>query len=66
MEDFAAFMEKYPHNTDCGDKFLDLVQFCYTRDDSGDNIEEFIERCLEMYGGTVAGAMIEWLKDHVE
>jgi len=66
MEDFAAFMEKYPHNTDCGDKFLDLVQFCYTRDDSGDNIEEFIERYLEMYGGTVAGAMIDWLKNHVE
>jgi len=51
MEDFAAFMEKYPHNTDCGDKFLDLVQFCYTRDDSGDNIEDLSKDILKCMVG---------------
>ncbi len=65
MKDFTAFMAQYPHNTDCGDRFLDLVRFCYTRDDSGDSIDGFVERCCNMYGGTVAGAMVSWLINHI-
>lgn len=65
MEDFATFMKHHPHNTDCGDRFMELVNLCYSMDMSGRTLEEFVEMCISAYGGTVAGAMISYLKNHI-
>jgi len=64
VEDFAIFMQEHPHNTDCGDKFMDLVWYCYNKDKSAESLEEFINHCLDTYGGTVAGAMIDYIINH--
>ena len=61
MKDLATFIKKYPHNTDCGDRFVLLVQMAYHRDKSGESLEEFIQTCLDRFGGTIAGALVEYL-----
>jgi hypothetical protein len=65
MKNFAEFMRQHPHNTDTTDKFLDLVSICYTLDKSGKSLEEFVQDCLDFYGGTVAGAMVSYLHNHI-
>jgi len=61
IEDLASFMEKHPHNTYCSDKFYSLVYLAYQNDKTGKTLEEFVEYCLSLYGGTIAGAMIDYL-----
>ena len=64
--DYKTFMEKYPHNTDAGVRKADLlVGLCYQRDRSGCSLEEFVQKCLDNYGGTVVGAMIDYLNNHL-
>ena len=63
MKDLATFMEAHPHNTDCGDKFKTLVFLAYSKDTKGYSLEEFIDKCLYRYGGTIAGAMIDYLNN---
>lgn len=61
---FYEYMNKYPHNTDCSDKFMLLVELAYNKDTRGLSIEEFIDGCLAAYGGTVAAAMIDYLNNN--
>ena len=61
MKDFTEYMEKYPHNTDTSDRFMQLVEMAYHKDKTGASLEEFVQKCLDAYGGTVAGAMIAFL-----
>ena len=63
MKDLATFISEFPHNTDCGDKFITLVTLAYHQDKTGLSLEEFVEQCLYRYGGTVAGAMIDYLNN---
>lgn len=63
MKDFAEFLEKYPHNSDTTDRFMMLVSICYRMDKKGLSLEEFVQECLDNYGGTVAGAMVEYLNN---
>ena len=65
VEDLAEFIQRYPHNTDCGDKFLDLVTLAYRKDREGLSLEEFVNKCIYCYGGTVAGSLISYLKNHL-
>ena len=61
MKDLATFMEAHPHNTDCGDRFMKLVILAHQADTRGLSLENFIQKCLDVYGGTVTGAMIDYL-----
>lgn len=62
--DLATYISMYPHNTDCTDKFNLLISLAYRKDKTGKTLEEFIDMCLYMYGGTIAGAMIDYLSNH--
>ena len=61
MQDFHEYMDKYPHNTDCGDRFERLIELAYRVNKQDQTKEAFIQGCLDSYGGTVAGAMIDYL-----
>ena len=61
-------MKKYPHNTDTGDKFPELVAWTYEhylKHNKFMGLEEFIQRCLDMYGGTIAGALVDYISNNV-
>ena len=62
--DLGTFISKYPHNTDCSDKFGLLVSLAYRKDKTGKSLEEFVDWCASMYGGTIAAAMIDYLNNH--
>ena len=55
------FVEKYPHNTNCTDRFDLLVSFAYDKSKTNKTVEQFVQGCLDSYGGTVAGALIDFL-----
>ena len=66
MKDLATYMQDHPHNTDCGDRFMELVGLAYSKDKTGASLEEFVQGCLDSYGGTVAGAMIDYLRNNIK
>ena len=57
------YLEKFPHNTDCGSKFDEFLEFVYNKRKHDCTIEEFVEFCLYLYGGTVTGALIDYLRN---
>ena len=61
MKDFSEHIKKYPHNTNCTDRFMKLVELAYQKDTKGRSLEEFCQDCLDRFGGTIAGAMIDYL-----
>jgi hypothetical protein len=61
--DLMTFLEKYPHNTDTADRFMSLVKYCYDQDSRGFSLDEFVQFCLDSYGGTIAGAMVDYLRN---
>ena len=68
MQDFHEYMTKYPHNTDCGDRFETLVTMSWNhnrRTQPSQSLEEFLQNCLDSYGGTLTGALIDYLHNQV-
>lgn len=63
--DLKTFMERNPHNTDCTDRFEKLVKIAYHMDKSGKSLEEFVGTCLYKYGGTVAGALVDFIYNNI-
>ena len=59
--DVAQLMIDCPHNSDTTDRFNTLLELCYHMDKRGLSLDEFVDRCLNSYGGTVAGALVDYL-----
>lgn len=63
--DLATFISRHPHNSDTSDRFVSLIELCYRMDTRGLSLDEFVQDCLYHYGGTIAGAMIDYLINHI-
>lgn len=59
--DFTTFVSKFPHNSNTQDDFIPLVMYAYQLDERGLSLEQFVDKCLDMYGGTIAGAMVQYI-----
>jgi len=65
MENLHEYMKQFPHNTDCGDRFSTLLQCAMALDKKGFSSEELVDWCLFNYGGTVAGALIDFIHNQL-
>ena len=63
--DLATFITRHPHNSDTSDRFMSLIELCYHMDTRGLSLNEFVQDCLYSYGGTIAGAMVDYLRNHI-
>ena len=59
------YLNLYPHNTDTNDRFYKLFEIAYTLDTKGDSPEEFAQNCLDNYGGTLAGALVDYIYNNL-
>jgi hypothetical protein len=61
MKDLAMFLKDHPHNTNCGDRFGLLFEMAYQCEEKGLSPEAFAQYCLDVFGGTLASALIDYL-----
>ena len=59
--DFTTFINEFPHNSNLGSNFIPLIAYAYRLDERGLSLEQFVQKCLDAYGGTVAGAIAQYL-----